>query len=48
MNPDMILRATTRKLGEALDAEMASLELTGPLTGDDGNGTDGGRGGEEE
>jgi GAF domain-containing protein/HAMP domain-containing protein len=48
MNPDMILRATARELGKALDAEMASLELTGPMTGDGGNGADGGHGGEEE
>ena len=48
MNPDMILRATARELGKALDAEMASLELTGPMTGDGGNGADGGHGGGEE
>ena len=48
MNPDMILKATARKLGEALDAEMASLELTGPVTADDGNGADGAHGGEED
>jgi GAF domain-containing protein/HAMP domain-containing protein len=48
MNPDMILKATARKLGEALDAEMASLELTGPVTGDGGNGADGAHGREED
>lgn len=48
MNPDVILEATARKLGEALDAEMASLELTGPLTEVGGNGADGAHSGEED
>jgi GAF domain-containing protein len=48
MDPDTILKATARKLGEALDAEMTSLELTGPVTGGGGNGADGAHGGEED
>jgi GAF domain-containing protein/HAMP domain-containing protein len=47
MNPDTILKATVRGLGEVLDAELASVELTGPVAGDGGAGANGDVGGEE-
>lgn len=47
MNPDTILKATVRGLGEVLDAELASVELSGPVAGDGGSGANGDGGGEE-
>lgn len=48
VNLDTILKATAQGLGEALDAELASIELTGPRSGNGGSGPDGHPGGEEE
>jgi GAF domain-containing protein/HAMP domain-containing protein len=48
MNPDTILKTTARGLGQALDAELASVELTDPVTGDGRSGADGEIDGEEE
>ncbi|MEA3376650.1 MAG: GAF domain-containing protein [Chloroflexota bacterium] len=42
MNPDTVLKTTVRGLGQALDAELASVELTGPVTGDGGSAAGGG------
>ncbi len=47
MNPDTVLKTTVRGLGQALDAELASVELTGPVTGDGGSAAGGGVEGEE-
>ncbi len=47
VNLDTILKATAQGLGEALDAELASVELTGPVPGNGGPGPEGDVGGEE-